>query len=146
MLSAMMQRRRVLTVGFVVFVLVAVVVGYVSAKRAAARTSQRDAFYRASLQSYSEALPLGMTRKDVEAYLRAQGKPFRQLCCMETLAKNALDDLTKIGVESHPWYCSAHDVYIGFQFVSVEPHRPWEARESDILAKVMVYHWLEGCL
>ena len=122
------------------------VVGYAGAKRAARLAAQRDAFYQTTLRSYSEALRLGMTRKDVEAYLRGKSKPFQQMCCMERSAKNAYDDLTKIGEESHPWFCSAHNVYIGFEFVSAESHRFPEAHESDTLTKVMVYHWLEGCL
>jgi hypothetical protein len=141
----MMQRWRVLIRGFIVLALVASAVGYAWAKRAASLAAQRDAFYQATLRSYSEALQLGMTRKDVEAYLRGNSKPFRQMCCMESW-KNAWDDLTKVGEESHPWFCSAHNVYIGFEFVSAESHRFPEAHESDTLTKVMIYHWLEGCL
>ena len=126
--------------------LVASVVGYAWVERAARLAAKRDAFYHATLGAYSEALRIGMTRKDVETYLRSKNKPFQQMCCMERSAKNAYDDLTKIGEESHPWFCSAHNVYIGFEFVSAESHRFSEAHESDTLTKVMVYHWLEGCL
>ena len=143
----MMQRWRVLMRGFIVLALVASAVGYAWAKRAARLAAQkRDAFYQATLRSYSEALQLGMTRKDVEAYLRGKSKPFRQMCCMGRSWKNAWDDLTKVGEERHPWYCSAHNVYIGFEFVSAESHRFPEAHESDTLTKVMIYHWFEGCL
>jgi hypothetical protein len=33
-------------------------------------------------------------------------------------SKNAYGDVTRIGQEPHPWYCRAHNVYIGFEFVS----------------------------
>jgi hypothetical protein len=142
----MMQRWLVPTLGLILLALLAAAAGCVSAKRAARLAEQRDASYQATLRAYSEALQLGMTRKDVEAYLRGKGKPFKQMCCMERSTKNAYDDLTKIGEESHPWYCEAHNIYIGFEFVSAGSHEFPEAHESDRLAKIIVYHWLEGCL
>ena len=142
----MMQRSLVLILGPILFALVAAAVGCASAKRTARLWEEREAFYQATLRSYSEALQLGMTRTDVEAYLRGKSKPFKQMCCMERSAKNAYDDLTKIGEEKHPWYCEKHNVYIGFEFVSAGSHKFPEAHESDTLTKIMVYHWLEGCL
>ena len=143
----MMQRSQVLILSLI---LAALVVGggcYARASRAARLTVQRQASYQEALNSYSEALQPGMTRKDVEGYLRRKGTPFRQMCCMET-SMNAYDDLTKIGSERAPWYCSAHNVYIGFAFVdaSADPRRLPESHESDTLIKVMIYHWNEGCL
>jgi hypothetical protein len=132
--------------GLILFVLVAAAAGCMSARRAARLAEQREAFYETTLRSYSEALQIGITRKDVEAYLRGEGKPFRQMCCMERSAKNAYDDLTKIGEESPPWYCEAHNIYVGFEFVSAGSHKFPEAHESDVLTKIMVYRWLEGCL
>lgn len=143
----MMQQWLVPTLGLILLALAAPTVGcVVSAKRGARLAEQREAFYQATLRSYSEALQLGMTRKDVEAYLRGKRKPFRQMCCMERSAKNAYDALTKIGEESHPPYCEAHNIYIGFEFVSAGSHKFLEAHESDTLARIIVYHWLEGCL
>lgn len=138
----MIERWRVLTPHLILFALVATAVGCASAKL----TERREASYQATLLSYSEALPLGMPRKDVEEYLRKKNRAFRQMCCMERSAKSAYDDLTKIGEESHPWYCSAHNVYIGFEFVSSGSHQFPEAHESDTLTKIIVYHWLEDCL
>jgi hypothetical protein len=142
----MMQQWLVPLRCLILLALVTDAVGCVSAKRAARLADEREAFYQATLRTYSEAFQLGMTRKDVEAYLRRKGKPFKQMCCMERSGKNAYDDLTKIGEESHPWYCEAHNVYIGFEFVSAGSHEFPEAHESDTLTKIMVYHWLEGCL
>jgi len=140
------QEWRVSVAGLVLLALVAAPAGCVSKKRAARLAQQREAGYQTTLRSYSEALQLGMSRKEVEAYLGGQGKPFRRMCCMERSAKNAYDDLTKIAEESHPWYCEAHNVYIGFEFVSAGSHKFPESHESDTLAKIMVYHWFEGCL
>jgi hypothetical protein len=141
-----MPRRRVLISSLIVFALIALATGCVWAKRAERLAKQREVFYQATLRAYSEALSLGLTRKDVEAYLRRNNKPFQQMCCMERSGKNAYDDLTKIGEESHPWFCSAHNVYIGFEFVSAGTHEFAEAHESDTLTQVMIFHWLEGCL
>ena len=141
----MMQRSLVLVLGPLLFALVAGD-GCASANRTARLAEQRETFYQASLRSYSEVLRLGMTRKDVEAYLQGKGKAFKQMCCIERSPKNAYDDLTKIGAENHPWYCDKHNVYIGFQFVSAGSHTFPKADESDTLTKITVYHRLEGCL
>jgi len=120
--------------------------GWAWAKRAESHATQREASYQATLRSYSLALRPGSTRKDVEAYLQGNNKPFHRMCCMERLGKNAWDDLTKIGEESHPWYCSARNVYIGFEFVSAGTHSLPEAHEPDTLTKIMIFRSLEGCL
>ena len=142
----MMRRWLVLILGLILFAPVDAAIGCASAKRTPRLAEQREAFYQATLQSYSNALQLGLTRKEVEAHLRGKSKRFKQMCCMERSAKNAYDDLTKIGEENHPWYCEAHNVYIGFEFVSAGSHKFPEAHESDTLTKITVYHRLEGCL
>ena len=98
--------------GLILFAVIAAAASWVWAKRAEKLAQQRELFYQATLRSYSDALRSGLTRKDVESYLRANNKPFRQMCCMGRSGKNAYDDLTKIGKESPPWNCSAHNVYI----------------------------------
>jgi hypothetical protein len=105
---------------------------------------KREATYQARLQSYSDVLKPGMTRKYVEDYLRSKGVTFHQLCCIDERSASA--DLLKIGMEEHPWYCSEHDVYVAFQFAAVEPHKPWEAYDSDTLKRDTIFHKLEGCL
>jgi hypothetical protein len=106
---------------------------------------QREAGYQAQLGAFSAVFKPGMTRKDVEDQLRKSGRDFHRMCCMGD-HKNAFDDLTKIGEESHPWYCSAHSVYIGFEFVSGGKHEFAEAHDSDTLKGVQIFHWFEGCL
>jgi hypothetical protein len=132
--------------GLILFAVIAAAASWLWATRAERLAQQREVFYQATLRSYSEALRSGLTRKDVESYLRANNKQFVQMCCMERSGKNAYDDLTKIGEESHPWYCSAHNVYIGLEFVSAGKHPFPEAHESDTLTKVRIFHWFEGCL
>jgi hypothetical protein len=141
------RRRRVLTVA-VTIILLSCAATSVLLKRNARLALEREAQYQASLHSYSEALAIGMSRKEVEAYLRRNGRPFRQMCCMPGGATGrALDDLTQIGAEPHPWYCSEHNVYIGLAFV---PNGPRLAdpvpSDTETLTQIRMFHWLEGCL
>jgi hypothetical protein len=105
---------------------------------------KREAAYQAALQSYSEVLRPGMTRKNLEDYLRGKGTGFQQMCCVDE--RSAYADLVRIGKEKHPWYCSEHNVYVAFQFAAVEPHDALHAYDSDVLKRVTIFHWLEGCL
>ena len=75
---------------------------------------QREAAYRSILASYSEVLKVGMTRKEVEAYLERNGKPFRRTCCVaEWLGKNAWDDIVKIGKEVLRWVAASTTCTLG---------------------------------
>jgi hypothetical protein len=127
--------------GFVLLVLFAA--GSCDA-RAQSKREKREAAYQTKLQSYSDVLKPGMTRKNVEDYLRAKGVAFGQICCIEE--RSAYADIVTIGKEKHPWHCEAHNVYIAFQFAAVEPHKGWEAYDSDTLKSITVFHKLEGCL
>lgn len=110
---------------------------------------KRDAAYEAAVQLYAQKLKPGMTRVEVEAYLRKQGTQFMQMCCVE---KNSYwDDLVKIGGEGHPWYCSEHYVYVAFLFTTTQPNEPWRAErwkphETDVLKEIRRYDMLGGCL
>lgn len=108
------------------------------------KQQKREAAYQAKLESYTEALKPGMTRKNVEDYLRAKGVAFGQLCCVDE--RSAYADLVYIGKEKHPWYCEEHNVFIAFQFAAVEAHKGWEAYDSDTLKSITVFHKFEGCL
>jgi hypothetical protein len=136
-----MSRRASFRLTFLIFALLATV------PKAPAQSAKqkREASYQAVLQSYSEILKPGMTRKNVEEYLKAKGVKHERMCCIDE--KTAWVDLVRIGKEKHPWYCSAHTVYIAFQFAD-EPHegmRPSD-RETDKLKSITVYHSLDGCL
>ena len=109
---------------------------------------KREDSYRATLRSYSEVLGPGMSRETVESYLREKNAEFRQMCCVDTkLSKGIYDDLVRVGQERAPWFCSENNVYIAFQFAGSRPrHTGWDARPTDTLTAITVFHWLEGCL
>jgi|ERR1700674_808405 hypothetical protein len=108
------------------------------------KLQEREAAYQAKLQSYSDVHKPGITRKNVEDYLRAKGVAFGRFCCVDD--RSAFADLVKIGKEKHPWYCEKHNVYIAFQFAAVESHKAWEAYDSDALKRITIFHQLQGCL
>lgn len=109
---------------------------------------KREVAYQSALQSYSQNVTLGWTRKKVEAYFKARDIAFGQMGWLEEQPEDrtAFADLIKVGHEDAPWYCSENYVYIAFQFSATEPHRPWMAAESDVLTKVRIYRQLGGCL
>jgi len=125
--------------------LVAFGVRHVLEKRSERR---REIAYQSAFRSYSERLRPGMTRKEVEDYLRAGNIRFQQMCCVDhNLSTGVWDDLTKIGQEDAPWFCSENNVYVAFQFSGPKRNGVgWSADPSDTLRAVSVYHWLEGCL
>ena len=120
-------------------------VRYVLEKRAQRR---REAAYQSALSSYTAVLRPGMTRKEVEDYFRAKNIRFRQMCCVDikTFSRNVFDDLTKIGQEEAPWFCSERNIYVAFQLDGPARNVGWNANDSDRLKVVTIYPWLEGCL
>ena len=106
---------------------------------------KREAAYQAALQSYSEVLKPGMSRKEVKDYLNAKCVTHITMCCLEERSPDT--DLVKIGKEKHPWYCSEHNVYIAFLFAEDRTERLQTFhRDSDKLKVITIYHWLQGCL
>ena len=101
-----------------------------------------------ALRSYSQRFKPGVTRKEVEDYLRSRNIGFRQMCRIDhRFSQSVWDDLTKIGHESAPWFCSQNNVYVAFQFAGPENNGArWSADPSDTLKAVSIFHWLEGCL
>lgn len=108
----------------------------------------RDLAYQSALLSYTEVLRPGMTRRDVDVYLRARNAQFRLMCCVDTkeFSKGVYDELTKIGQEDAPWFCSEENVYVAFQFMGTPHKQGFEADPSDTLHSITIYRWLEGCL
>ena len=123
------------------------VVRHILAKQA---QRKREAHYQSVLSLCTADLRPGMTRGEVEGYLHARNVNFRQMCCVDLkdFRKGVWDDLTKIGAEDAPWFCSENNVYVAFQFTGKrQMERPqWNADASDTLKAVTLYHWLEGCL
>jgi len=134
--------------GFLVLGALWVVVRHVLETRA---QQKREATYQSALRSYSEALKPGMTRLEVEGYLRAKDLSFRQMCCVDRkdFSKRrypVYDDLLKIGQEDAPWFCSEKSVYIAFQFTGRPERQEWPPDSADSLRAVTIYPWFEGCL
>jgi hypothetical protein len=113
-------------------------------KKQAERKRQTE--YEGVVREYSATLKSGMSRSEVESYLRLRGSTFRQMCCIRA-PRNAYADLVKIGEENAPWYCNKSNVYVAFEFETTEPHGvSTDARDSDRLETVSLFPWLEECL
>jgi hypothetical protein len=143
-----MSRRLLWVIPIIVVVLSAILIrNVVRAHRAEQRirTAATDAANQSALLQYSKSLTPGLTRKNVEAYLRARGTSFIQRCCMEE--RDAFSDLVKVGEGEKPWYCSSWTVYVAFVFAASEPvslsSRP---SDSDVLKRVELTSNGEGCL
>jgi hypothetical protein len=142
-----MKRKRVamLVLSLLALSFIGIGVRYAWKKQA---KQKREIGYQSALRSYSEVLKPGMTREEVENYLRTKNTEFRHMCCINgEIAKGVWDDLTKVGEEDAPWYCGEHNVYIAFQFTSHKRQEgTWEAHPTDVLKSITVHHELEGCL
>ncbi len=118
-------------------------------RRSQVRTQKkREESYQVVLRSYSTALRIGTTRKDVEDYLHAKDIDFKQMCCadMNLFSKNVYDDLVKIGEEDVPWVCEGNNVYVALQFRGPQPRNVgFEVRPDDTLMAVTIFHQLERC-
>jgi hypothetical protein len=130
--------------GLILISVSASVFAYAWRKQAQIKRKEREDSYQATLKAYSEALPSGKTRKEVEDYLHARDAHISQMCCVDE--RSALADLVKIGKEEAPWFCSEQNIYVAFQFAVAEPHDVVEAHDTDNLRKVTIFRWLEGCL
>jgi len=106
---------------------------------------KRESAYQLLLRSYSEDLKPGMARQDVENYLNGKGARFSQMCCVAQ-NRDALDDITKIGQELAPWYCSVQNIYVAFQFTPAGRDNALRAEKSDRLISITIIRRLEGCL
>lgn len=102
---------------------------------------KREIGYQAIAKSYSERLKPGLTRREVEAYLKANGTQFTQRCYGG--GDTACFDFVQIGHERVPWFCSDHFVEIQFSFSG----RSWlSTAGTDILRSIGVHYHLDGCL
>ena len=134
-----MKRWRVI---FVV-VLAALVVGGIYRAAQQKAQQQREATYQQKLRSYADALRKGMSRRDVELYLRSRSILYSQI---GTGDQKAATLITKIGEEAAPWYCSERNIYVAMEFTPVRQHDPWDGDDSDILSDVRISRWDQSCL
>ena len=80
--------------------------------RAKQKEQQRQASYRAKVDTYRSFLKPGITRQQVEAYLRQTGAPYQRTCCESGI----FSDRTRVGHEAPGWVCRNWDVYVEFKF------------------------------
>jgi hypothetical protein len=103
---------------------------------------------KAALRSYSQVLQPGMTRKDVEDYLRANKVQFSQMCCVEAGRKHSLDDLIKVGTRHFPVPCGDESHYVAFVFNDQTQHAPariLQADDLDTLRSITTFQWVDDC-
>lgn len=107
-----------------------------STARAMARRNRAIA-YQTTVRAYSQALRPGVTRKQVEDYLRSRSVHFAWMyTAFGGRRESQYADLVKIGEESAPWYCSEEYVYVALEF----------SNESDLLQRIEIFQPDSGCL
>jgi hypothetical protein len=138
-IAAVKRIAKWLTVSILVFlVLIGVVAAWRYRLQERAR-EKREAEYDLARRTYAAVLQPGITRKDVEDYLRRNN--------VVTSSRSPDELLIKIGQEDPPWFCSDSNVYVKFQF-DHHGQNPaqWLPRDSDILIAITVLHWSDKCL
>ena len=130
-------------------VVLLVAAGFVLYPRFAQRAEQkRQAEYQHITESYSDALRQGMSRAEVEAYIRSRKQTFTQMCCVGAI-RNAWADLIKIGEAKSPtlkWPCTGTNIYVAFEFDASEPPSTPKATDSDRLLSVTLFQQPQPCL
>src|ERR1700761_3319119 len=111
-----MKRRIVWVTLTMTVALLSVVLWYVARERTHRRKMDRAARMasQAAILKYSQNLAPGVTRKEVENYLRARHTDFSRRCCLES--HDTFSDLVTVAEEQAPWYCSAWPIYVAFVF------------------------------
>jgi len=111
-----------------------------------AEKPQDEGGYQAALASYAAVLKPGMTRTEVQDYLRAKKTKFTQMGGVDNLGTQTL--LVKVGEERPSWNCSENYAYVAFHFNpgSGTGYRGYVENGADSLKEITVYHQLSGCL
>jgi hypothetical protein len=145
------RSRKLTIVAAILAVLIAA--WFVKHQRDRREAAKREARYQSILHEYALELKPGMTRDRVEEFLKTNGKPFKQMCCVAnfhgehvSFTTSGYDDLVKIGEESVPFVCSENNVYMAFEFNPKSTGERPKTNDSDTLKRVSVFHFLEGCL
>jgi hypothetical protein len=105
---------------------------------------KREIGYALALKAYSRALHPGMTRKEIEEYLRSRNTQFSWIfTAFGGRRESQYADIVKIGEEAAPWYCREAYVYVAFEFVPVKDFRQTDA---DVLQRIETFRPYTGCL
>ena len=125
---------------------VASVIEFVNGRRETALERTRQIGYDKILREYSSLLKPGMSRAEVERYLKGRNLAYVQRCCIRA-PRQVWADLVKIGTEKAPWFCNNSNVYVAMEFSNTEPHdAPVGGWDTDRLESVTLYPQLEQCL
>jgi hypothetical protein len=100
--------------------------------RAKQKEQQRQASYRTKVDVYRSILKPGITRQQVEAYLRQTGAPYQRNCC----EAGVFSDRTPVGHEAPGWVCRSWDVFVEFKFAGKYQSA---AAPEDMLQKVDLF-------
>lgn len=114
----------------------AAILSHRNKSRDAARR-EREIGYAAALNAYSKTLHAGMTRKEVEGYLRATNTQFSWVYTgFGGRRESQMADVVKIGEEQAPvWYCGPGDVHVAFEFTPLYQADP---EDTDLLQRIEI--------
>jgi tRNA(Ile)-lysidine synthase TilS/MesJ len=102
--------------------------------RAKQKQQERQGSYRAKVDVYRSILKPGITREQVEAYLRQTGAPYQRSCC----EAGDFSDRTRIGHEAPGWVCRNWDVYVEFKFAGAAGNEA-AAAPGDTLQQIDLF-------
>jgi hypothetical protein len=132
---------------------VAISLGFVQHVRNRRAEAEREKSYHTVLAQYAAELKPGMTREQVERHLHANGKRFKQMCCVANFKEEQVsfdragyDDFVTIATERAPFVCRESNVYIAFEFNPKSQGELSDTNGPDILKRISVFHQLEGCV
>src|SRR5262245_60255394 len=108
-----MNRRRVILLSLVILA------GLYACARVTRRV-QREVTYAKTLRSYSDVLKPGMSRIQVESYLKSKNpeREIGQICCLG-VTRDAWADLVQIATEEPSWPCIRRNIYVALERGSV---------------------------
>ena len=101
--------------------------------------AKQEKVCQSTLQSYRQILKPGMTRNEVEEYLRSKNIEFLRL---------QGDDISKIGEDdSLIWFCGRPDVFLQFQFTaSPQEDSQMDGNGGDKLNDIEIIRKGSGCV
>jgi hypothetical protein len=105
----------------------------------AARRVLREIRYSRTVRSYSAVVKPGMTRSQVDSYLRARDPNVElgKICCFA--AGDAPADLLRIATENRSWPCIERDIYVAFEFQEDSPRPGLVSNPNDRLKQVFLF-------
>jgi len=104
--------------------------------------AKREIGYEATLRAYTDALHPGLTRKDVENYLRSKGTKFTGISTNFGGRQSQYAGLVELGEEETPlwmWYCGKQYIDVAFVFES-------RHEQSDYLLEKIELFRHEDCI